>query len=122
MLSALRKQQSRDQADLDTEETALPKLESSAGQLAELLKSAEQQTAKAKAELKTAAPLIRDIRNGRVSLKGPGGEFTVQAGRIVIILAPSWNCKTMVNFGLWNTPLPPKKKQTFSAEWAIRFR
>ncbi|MFK5927679.1 MAG: AAA family ATPase [Desulfuromusa sp.] len=61
-LTALRKQQSDDQAALKTEEAALPALESSANTQAEALKVAEQLTLKAKEKLKTATPLIQKIR------------------------------------------------------------
>ena len=44
-------------------EEALPELESSAKEQAESLKSAEQQTIKAKEDLKAAAPLIQKIRS-----------------------------------------------------------
>ncbi len=62
-LTVIRKQQSDEQAALKALETALPELESSANTQAELLKSAEKQTVKAKEELKTAAPLIKKIRS-----------------------------------------------------------
>ncbi len=62
-LTAIRKQQSDDQATLTTEEAALPELETSANTQAEALKAAEQLTLKAKDDLKTAAPLIRKIRS-----------------------------------------------------------
>ena len=62
-LTALRKQQSDDQAALKIEEAALPELESSANTQAEALKAAERLTLKAKQELKTAAPLIQKIRS-----------------------------------------------------------
>jgi len=60
-LSAIRNQQADDQAALKNEEKGLPELESSAREEAEVLKSAEQQTAKVKEELKAAAPLIQKI-------------------------------------------------------------
>ena len=62
-LAALRKQQSDDQGELKTVEVALPELEKRANKQAETLKSAEQLTLKAKADLKTAAPLIQKIRS-----------------------------------------------------------
>ncbi len=62
-LTAIRNQQSDDQADLKTEEETLPELEASAKKQAESLKSVEQQTITAKKELKTAAPLIQKIRS-----------------------------------------------------------
>jgi DNA repair protein SbcC/Rad50 len=62
-LTAIRKQQSDDQAALKAKETALPELESSAKDQAESLKSAEQQTIKANEELKAAVPLIQKIRS-----------------------------------------------------------
>ncbi len=62
-LSAIRKQQSDDQASLETEETAFPELETSASTQDESLKSAEQQTVKIKEQLKAAAPLIQKIRS-----------------------------------------------------------
>lgn len=62
-LSAIRKQQADDRAALKTEEEALPGLESSAKEQAEALKSAEQQTARAKEELKVAAPTLQKIRS-----------------------------------------------------------
>ncbi len=62
-LTALRNQQVDDNEALRTEEEALPELESSAKGQAESLKSAEDQTAKVKEELKTAAPLILKVRS-----------------------------------------------------------
>lgn len=61
-LVAIRKQQSDDLESLKADETALPQLESSANVQAEALKSTEQQTVKAKEDLKKAAPLIQKIR------------------------------------------------------------
>jgi DNA repair protein SbcC/Rad50 len=61
-LSAIRKQQSGDQTVLKAEEEAFPELASSADEQAELLKSAEQQTIKAKEELKAASPIIQKVR------------------------------------------------------------
>lgn len=62
-LSATRKQQTDDRAALKTEEDALPGLESSAKEQAGVLKSAEQQTARAKVELKAAAPTLKKVRS-----------------------------------------------------------
>ncbi|MEJ1360566.1 MAG: AAA family ATPase [Candidatus Sedimenticola sp. (ex Thyasira tokunagai)] len=62
-LTATRKQQADDRDALKTEEEALPGLESSAGEQAEALKSAEQQTAQAKEELKAAAPTLQKVRS-----------------------------------------------------------
>ncbi|MBN2232849.1 MAG: chromosome segregation protein SMC, partial [Deltaproteobacteria bacterium] len=62
-LTATRKQQADDRAGLKTEEEALPGLESSAKELAEVLKSAEQHTARAKEELKAAAPTLQQVRS-----------------------------------------------------------
>ena len=62
-LTATRKQQADDRSVLNTEEEALPGLESSSKQQAEALKSAEQKTARAKAELKTAAPTLQKVRS-----------------------------------------------------------
>ncbi len=62
-LTALRKQQSDDQAALKTEEAALPELETSANTQAESLKVAEQLTLKTKEDLKAATPLIQKIRS-----------------------------------------------------------
>ena len=62
-VTSLRKQQADDQASLKKDETALPELESSANIQAEALKTAEQFTLKAKDDLKTAAPLIKQIRS-----------------------------------------------------------
>ena len=62
-LTAIRKQQADDQTALKTEEETLPGLESSAKEQDESLKSAEQQTVKAKEEQKAAAPLIQKVRS-----------------------------------------------------------
>ena len=62
-LTAIRKQQSDDQIALKAEEGALPALESSAKKQAESLQLAEQQTIKAKEELKAASPLIQKVRS-----------------------------------------------------------
>jgi exonuclease SbcC len=63
MLTALRKQQSDDQASLKVEEVALPELKISANSQAEALKTVETLTLKVKEELKVAAPLIQKIRS-----------------------------------------------------------
>ncbi len=62
-LTTTRKQQADDSAGLKAEEEALPGLESSAREQAEALKSAEQQTAQAKEELKAAAPTLQKVRS-----------------------------------------------------------
>ncbi|MXS85577.1 chromosome segregation protein SMC [Nitrosomonas sp. HPC101] len=62
-LTATRKQQTDDRAALKTEEDALPGIESSAKEQAGVLKSAEQQTAQAKEELKAAAPALQKVRS-----------------------------------------------------------
>ncbi|MFH7321252.1 AAA family ATPase [Desulfurivibrio sp. D14AmB] len=62
-LTATRKQQADDGKALNAEEVALPGLESSAKAQAESLKSAELQTARVKAELKTAAPTLQKVRS-----------------------------------------------------------
>jgi len=62
-LTAIRQQQSDDQAALKTEEEALPELETFAKEEAESLESAERQTLSAKEELRAAAPLIRETRS-----------------------------------------------------------
>jgi exonuclease SbcC len=62
-LTATRKQQADDRAGLKAEEEALPGLESSAKEQAEALTSAEQQTARAKEELKAAAPTLQKVRS-----------------------------------------------------------
>ncbi len=62
-LTATRKQQTDDRAALKTEEEALPKIESSAKEQAGVLKSAEQQTVRAKEELKAAAPALQKVRS-----------------------------------------------------------
>ena len=62
-LTATRKQQADDRAGLKAEEEALPGLESSAKEQAEVLKSAEQQTARAKEELKAATPTLQKVRS-----------------------------------------------------------
>ena len=62
-LTAIRKQQSEDQATLKKEEAALPELEAAAKAGEESVKTAGQLTRKAKADLEAAAPLIRQIRS-----------------------------------------------------------
>src|SRR5690554_4511125 len=62
-LTATRKQQADDKDALKAEEAALPKLESSAKQQAEVLKAAEQQTVQAKETLKTATPTLQRVRS-----------------------------------------------------------
>ena len=62
-LTAIRKQQIDDHVALSTEEASLPELDFSAKGQAESLKSAEQQTSKAKEDLKAAAPLIQKVRS-----------------------------------------------------------
>ncbi|WP_319549507.1 AAA family ATPase [Desulfogranum marinum] len=62
-LTAIRKQQLDDQATLKIEEETLPELETSVKKQTESLKSTEQQTIKAKEELKAATPLIHKVRS-----------------------------------------------------------
>ena len=62
-LTATRKQQAEDRADLKTEEETLPGLESSAKEQAEVLKLAEQQIVRAKEEMKAAAPTLQKVRS-----------------------------------------------------------
>ena len=62
-LASVRRQQDEDQGALESEETRLPGMESSAAQTEELLKSAEQFTAGAKMEQKDLAPLIQKVRS-----------------------------------------------------------
>lgn len=62
-LTAIRTQHADEQKALKTEEAALPQLASSAKEQAESLKSAEQQSTRAKAELEVALPLIRKVRS-----------------------------------------------------------
>ena len=62
-LTATRKQQADDAASLNTEETALPGLESAAKEQAEKLKLAEQQTVRAKEALKASAPILQKVRS-----------------------------------------------------------
>ena len=61
--TALRKQQSDDQAALENEEAKLPELETSANTQADALKTAERITLKIKENLKVATPLIQKIRS-----------------------------------------------------------
>ncbi len=61
-LTATRKQQADDTAALKTEQEALPQLETSAKEQAEALKAAEQRTVHAKEELKTATPILQQVR------------------------------------------------------------
>ncbi|PID45124.1 MAG: chromosome segregation protein SMC [Proteobacteria bacterium] len=61
-VTALRRQQTDDQAALKADEAALPDLETSANTQTDALKTAEQLTLKAKEELKVAAPLIQKTR------------------------------------------------------------
>ncbi len=63
MLTAIRKQQSDDQASLKAEGEALPELQSSVREKAESLNSSEEETVKTKMELKAAAPLIFKVRS-----------------------------------------------------------
>lgn len=62
-LMVTRKQQADDREALKTEEEALPGLESSAKEQAETMSAAEQQTARAKEELKAAAPILQKVRS-----------------------------------------------------------
>ena len=62
-LTAIRKQQADDREALINQEEALPEQESFAKEQAKSLKSAEYQTAKAKEEMKAAAPLIQKVRS-----------------------------------------------------------
>ena len=61
-LAEVRKQQAADKEALKTGNAGLPGLESSAGAQAEVLKSAEQRTARAREELTAAAPVLRKVR------------------------------------------------------------
>ncbi|MCG8642614.1 MAG: chromosome segregation protein SMC [Desulfobacterales bacterium] len=78
-LTAVRKEQSDDRAALKAEERALPKLESSADQQAELLRSMEKQTVKARDALKTAGSLIRKVRS--LDQKLAAQEMAVSEGK-----------------------------------------
>jgi exonuclease SbcC len=62
-LTAIRIQHADEQKALKTGEAVLPELAFSAKEQAESLKSAEQQSTRAKAELEAALPLIRKIRS-----------------------------------------------------------
>ncbi len=62
-LFAVRKQQSDDQASLNTEKEKLPGLEISSKDQAESLKASEQRTLKSKEELKAGSPLIQKVRS-----------------------------------------------------------
>lgn len=62
-VTSLRKQQADDQDALKKDNAALPQLQSLANSQAAACKTAEQLTIKAKAQLRTAAPLIRQIRS-----------------------------------------------------------
>jgi exonuclease SbcC len=62
-LTAIRIQHADEQRALKTEEAVLPELAFSAKEQAESLKSAEQQSTRAKAELEAALPLIRKVRS-----------------------------------------------------------
>lgn len=62
-LTAIRTQHADEQKALKTGEAALPELAFSAKEQAESLKSAEQQSTRAKAELEAALPLIRKVRS-----------------------------------------------------------
>jgi len=62
-LTAVRKQQSTDQTALMTEEEKLPEMETSFREQAESLETAEQQTFKAKENLKVAAPIMQKVRS-----------------------------------------------------------
>ena len=61
-LTALRKQQSDDQAILRTEEKKLPELETSAQKQEKILQTAEKQILAAKRDLQDATPLFRKVR------------------------------------------------------------
>jgi len=62
-LTAVRKQQSNDQTVRITEEEKLPEQETSFNDQVESLKAAEQQTFKAKENLKVAAPFMQKVRS-----------------------------------------------------------
>jgi exonuclease SbcC len=62
-LTAIRKQQLDDKADLKSEEEGLPELESSAKEQAESLKLTELQTVRVKEELKATAPTVQKVRS-----------------------------------------------------------
>ncbi len=61
-LNVVRKQQTEERTKLKTEENTLPELELSAKKQGEALNFSEQQTAKVKAELKDATPIIQQVR------------------------------------------------------------
>ena len=61
-LTATRKQQADDRADLEAEIDTLPRLESSAKEQAEALQLAEQQTIRVKEDLKIATPTLQKVR------------------------------------------------------------
>ena len=81
--TALRKQQSDDQAALKTEEAALPELETCANRQAEALRAAEQLTLKAKEDLKTEAPLILQIRSLDQNIAEQAKTFTEGLGACI---------------------------------------
>lgn len=62
-LTEIRKQQEDNQVALKAEEEILPELESSFKEQEKILKSVEQQTAKAKKEQKETVPLIQTVRS-----------------------------------------------------------
>ena len=62
-LSATRKQQDGDRNLLIAEEESLPKLETSAAEQADILKTAEQHTGRVKYELKAATPTLQKVRS-----------------------------------------------------------
>ncbi len=62
-LTAIRTQHTDDRTALKTQEEALPGLEFAARNQAEALEAAERQTARAKEELKTAAPIMQQVRS-----------------------------------------------------------
>ena len=62
-LTAVRKQQETDQNSLKTEDGKLPDLELAFQQKVEALKAVEKRIVEAKAELKTASPLIQNVRS-----------------------------------------------------------
>ena len=62
-ITASRRQQADDKDALKTENEALPGLESSAKEQAEVLNSAEQKTLQAKEDLKAAAPTLQKVRS-----------------------------------------------------------
>jgi DNA repair protein SbcC/Rad50 len=62
-LAAVREQQLTDQKALRTEEEKLPEMETSFSEQGESLETAEQQTLKAKENLKVAAPIMQKVRS-----------------------------------------------------------